>query len=63
MGGEGVSSYGNTAEEAERVERWFGENKVEGVERTVSQMVEEVRDRAYLREKAISEGDKIFPTE
>jgi len=59
----GVSSYGNTAEEAERVKRWFGENKVEGVERTVSQIVEEVRDRAYLREKAISEGDKIFLTE
>jgi len=57
----GVSSCGNTVEEADRVEKWFGENYVEGVERTVSQVVEEVRDRAYLRGKAISEGDQIFP--
>jgi len=56
----GITSCGNTREEADRVEDWFSKNKVEGVERTVSQVVEEVRDRASLREKAISEGDEIF---
>jgi len=56
----GVTSCGNSKEEASRVEKWFTDNKVEGVERTISQVVEEVRDRAFLREKAVSEGDKIF---
>ena len=56
----GITCYGNTYVEADRVKKWFGENKVEGVERTVGQVVEEVRDRAFLREKAISEGDDIF---
>merc|ERR1712025_672719 len=48
----GVTSCGNSKEEASRVEKWFTDNKVEGVERTISQVVEEVRDRAFLREKA-----------
>jgi len=56
----GVTSCGNTNEEADKVEKWFKENKVEGVERTISQVVEEIRVKANIRKKAISEGDKVF---
>jgi len=56
----GVSNYGSSIEEAMRIEQWFSENKVEGVERTVSQVVEEIKDKSKLRERVYNEGDHIF---
>ena len=40
----------NTTEEANMFENWFIENKVEGVERTVQQVIEAIRQVAALRE-------------
>ena len=40
----------NTTEEADMFENWFMENKVEGVDRTVQQVIEEIRQVAALRE-------------
>ena len=45
----------NTAEEADKFEKWFRENKVEGVDRTVQQVIEEIRHVAALR-------DQLFPS-
>ena len=45
----------NTTEEADMFEKWFRENKVEGVDRTVQQVIEEIRHLAALR-------DKLFPS-
>ena len=41
----------NTDEEADMFEKWFRENKVEGVDRTVQQVIEEIRQVSALREK------------
>ena len=41
----------NTLEEAEKFEDWFKENKVPGTERTVQQVLEEIRKIAQLRAK------------
>jgi len=46
--GEGTA---NTAEEADKFEKWFRENKVEGVDRTVKQVIEEIRHVAALRDQ------------
>ena len=41
----------NTEEEAEKFERWFRDNAVPGTERTVQQVVEQIRNIAQLRAK------------
>ena len=41
----------NTEEEAEKFERWFRDHAVAGTERTVQQVVEEIRNIAQLRSK------------
>ena len=41
----------NTNEEADMFEKWFRDNKVEGVDRTVQQVIEEIRQVSALREK------------
>ena len=46
----------NTVEEAAMFEKWFRENKVEGVDRTVQQVIEEIRQVAAMR-------DKLFPSD
>ena len=43
-----------------RIEQWFSENNVEGVERTVSQVVEEIKEKSKLRERVYNEGDHIL---
>ena len=39
----------NTREELEMFEKWFSENKIEGVERNIDQILEEIRSVAELR--------------
>ena len=41
--------YANTSEEADKFEHWFEANQIEGVERTVQQILEETRKAASLR--------------
>ena len=41
----------NTEEEADKFENWFRDNAVPGTERTVQQVVEEIRNIAQLRVK------------
>ena len=41
----------NTLREAERFEAWFRDNKIPGTERTIQQVIEEIRNIAELRAK------------